>query len=127
MTNRWTTFTDEGMFCSPTVGTDIRSAPCESSTDVFFMLDNMPAKGEATQEEVEIVTQVVRTLNLGRNAGSVSVLVNAQGSSNPSIVDDNNVQLNTPLYALAYNTTSSQCASCRAAWFDNSQSIHTNC
>lgn len=83
----------------------------------------MPAEGTGNREEIEIITQVVKTLNLGKDAGSVSVLVNAQGSSNPSIVDENNMQLNPPLYALAYNTTSSQCASCRAAWFDNSQYI----
>ena len=112
---------DEREFCTPQVGTDIKSAPCESSADVFFMLDNMPAQGGGTAEEIEIVTQVVKRLNLGRNAGSVTVLVNAIGSSNPSIVDDNNVQLNPPLFALAYNTTSSQCASCRAAWYDNSK------
>ena len=110
--------TEEREFCTPQTGTDIRSSPCESSSDVFFMLDNMPAEGSSV-EEIEIVTQVVKTLNLGRNAGSVSVLVNAQGSSNPSIVDDDNLPLNPPLYALAYNTTSSQCASCRTAWFDN--------
>ena len=81
----------------------------------------MPAQGGGNEEEIEIVTQVVKTLNLGRNAGSVTVLVNAQGQPNPSLVDDNNVQLNPPLYTLVYNTTSSQCASCRTAWFDNSQ------
>ncbi len=115
--------TEEREFCNPPVGTDIRSFPCESSADVFFMLDNMPAEGTGNREEIEIITQVVKTLNLGRDAGTVSVLVNAQGSSNPSIVDENNVPFNPPLYALAYNTTSSQCASCRAAWFDNSQYI----
>jgi len=100
----------------------MKSAPCESSADVFFMLDNMPAQEVGNKEEIEIITQVAKTLNLGRNYGSVSVLVNSQGSSNPSIVDENNQPINVPLYAIAYNTTSSQCASCRAAWFDNSTS-----
>jgi hypothetical protein len=117
---------EERDFCNPPVGTDMRSFPCESSADVFFMLDNMPAEGTGNREEIEIITQVVKTLNLGKDAGSVSVLVNAQGSSNPSIVDENNMQLNPPLYALAYNTTSSQCASCRAAWFDNRQTSITD-
>ena len=91
------------------------------------MLDNSPAQGaqgshvDGMKEEIEIITQVVKSLNLGRNAGSVTIVVNSQGSANPNIVDENNVQLNPPLYALAYNTTSSQCATCRAAWFDNSQ------
>lgn len=112
---------EERDFCNPSTGVDIKTAPCESASDVFFMLDNMPAEGIGNKEEIEIITQVVKTLNLGRSAGSVSVLVNSMGSYNPAIVDDNNQPINPPLYALAYNTTSSQCASCRTAWFDNRQ------
>ena len=117
----WLSSLEERDYCNPIVGTDIKTMPCESSADVFFMLDNMPAEEQGNKEEIEIITQVAKGLSLGRNAGSISVLVNAQGMSNPSIVDDNNQQLNPPLYALAYNTTSSQCASCRAAWYDNSE------
>ncbi|XP_054166899.1 uncharacterized protein LOC128964334 [Oppia nitens] len=114
---------DERTFCMQGLtGSDIKTAPLETSADVLFMLDNMGARGQAFDEELELITRVSRSLYLSRTGGSISVLVNSQGVNNlPNIVDDNNQQLNTPLYALAYNTTSSQCATCRAAWFENNQ------
>ena len=111
---------EERDYCTTTsVGTDYKSATIETSTDVFFMLDNMPAEGEGFDEEIKMVTNIARQLSLGRNAGSVTVLVNSQMQNNIDLVDDNGFQINTPMYAIAYNTTSSQCASCRTAWFDN--------
>ncbi|CAG2121324.1 unnamed protein product, partial [Medioppia subpectinata] len=113
---------DERDYCTATsLGTDLNAASVETTADVFFLLDNMPAMGEGFDEEVNVVTNVVRRLTLGRNAGSVTVLVNSQMQNDVNLVDDYGNQILTPLYALAYNTTSSQCASCRTAWYDNSQ------
>ena len=108
---------DDTEFCTLQISTDIKSAPCESASDVFFLID---IQGRI-DEQIAFVTEIVRNLDLRRNAGSVTILANTQSiGSIPGLVDENNLPIVVPLNPLAYNTTSSQCASCRVAWIDNS-------
>ena len=108
---------DDNEFCTMQISTDIKSAPCESASDVFFLID---IQGRI-DEQIAFVTEVVRNLDLRRYGGAVTVLANTQSNGSiPDQVDENNLQIVVPLNPLAYNTTPSQCASCRVAWIDNS-------
>ena len=109
---------DDNEFCTLQISTDIKTAPCESASDVFFLID---IQGRI-DEQIAFVTEIVRNLDLRRYAGSVTILANTQSiGSIPGLVDENNLPIVVPLNPLAYNTTSSQCASCRVAWIDNSK------
>lgn len=104
-------------YCKPSKETDIRYAPCEAVSDVLFLID---IQGRFDQQIV-FLTEVIRNMDLRRNGGSVTVLANTH--YNQSIfdyVDENKMTNFTPLTPLAYNTTISQCASCRVAWFNKS-------
>ena len=106
-------------FCSSSIQPDIKLAPCETVSDAIILID---IQGQR-EEQITFITEVIRNLDLRRNGGAVTVLVNTHlNGSIPDLIiaDDNNLPINVPLTPLAYNTTSSQCASCRIAWFDNS-------
>ena len=109
---------DDNEFCTLQISTDIKSAPRESASDVFFLID---IQGPSNKQ-ITFVSEIVRNLDLGRNAGSVTILVNAQSNGSiPDIVDENNLPIVVPLNSLAYNTTSSQYASCRVTWIHKSK------
>ena len=104
-------------YCEPLKETDIKYVPCESANDVFFLID---IQGKF-DEQTAFITEVIRNMDLRRYSGSVTVLANTQ--YNQSIfdyIDENKMTIFTPLTPLAYNTTKSQCASCRVAWFNKS-------
>lgn len=99
----------DGDYCYPTNETDTKFIPCEGSSDVFFMID---IRGDL-DEQAAFVTELVRYLDLRRNGGSVTVLTNTQSNESfPELFDDYNLPIKVPFSALAYNTTSSQRASC---------------
>ena len=108
---------DDNEFCTLQISTDIKTAPCESASDVFFLID---IQGQI-DEQIAFVTEVVRNLDLRRYGGAVTVLTNTQSIGSIPPQDQNNLPIVVPLNPLAYNTTSSQCASCRVAWIDNSK------
>lgn len=92
----------ENGYCKPSRDNEIKSAPCEAASDVFFLID---IQGNF-DEQITFVTEVVRNLDLRRNGGAVTVLANTQ--SNGSIldfVDENNITTFVPLTPLAYNIT----------------------
>lgn len=104
-------------YCEPLKETHIKYVPCEAANDVFFLID---IQGKL-DEQVAFITEVVRNMDLRRYGGSVTVLTNTQ--YNQSIfdyIDENKMTIFAPLTPLAYNTTTSQCASCRVAWFNKS-------
>ena len=106
-------------FCTSLIQPDINSAPCEAVSDAIILID---IQGQR-EEQITFITEVIRNLDLRRNGGAVTVLANSQLNGSISdliITDDNNLPINISLTSLVYNTTSSQCASCRIAWFDNS-------
>lgn len=102
---------DDNDFCTPPVQNDIISAPFEASSDVFIMID---VNGQI-DEQSTFITELVRHLDLRPHGSSVTILANAY--SNGPIPDRNNYPT---LTSIAYNTTSSQFASCRVIWFDKS-------
>lgn len=108
--------------CEGTFSSDIRSKPVESVLDALFLLDiNRHCTQNGDCPQALYVSQLVKNLKLGRNLGTVSVLFNARGVDSPNLVDDEMNPVSTPLYSVLYNSTSNECASCKAAFFDSSK------
>lgn len=108
--------------CANPVTSDIQSRPCESSVDMFFLLDKQERCDDKSGycKAANVVSALTKGLLFGRNVGgTVSVLYNAKSVTNPSLVDDEKrpIVMNG-LYATLFNSTSNQCASCRALYSD---------
>jgi hypothetical protein len=115
---------DEVSLCQETIiSSDIKSKPVESLTDALFVLDiNQRCTPDVEPcNQAAYVDILTKNLKLGRNFGSVSVLFNARGVESPgNLVDDEMKPVVTPLYSILYNSTSNECASCKASNYDSS-------
>lgn len=94
----------------------------ESIVDALFVLDITQTCSQSAQcSQAAYVEVLTKYLKLGRNFGSVSVLFNARGVESPNLVDDEMRPVLTPLYSTLYNSTSNECASCKASNYDSSE------
>lgn len=88
---------------------------CETSSDVFVMVDNNVQQYAKLQ--LEFVTSLLVKLQSVNYLGTTTVFTNALRGYDSDQVSDRGEDLRIPLHILAYNTTSVQQATCRLAWY----------
>lgn len=105
--------------CLGEFNNDIKNKPLESTVDAVFVLDITRKCTEDVEcNQAVYVSSLAQKLKLGRGLGSVSVLFNARGVDNPTLVDEEMKPVVTPLYSVLYNSTSNECAGCKSANYD---------
>jgi len=110
-------------YCNRPSGTLDKNAPCETPSDVFFVIDGQSA--DKLQISGDIVSSISGNLNnIRREGGTVSIFFNSYGknSVNP------NIQLPSgpgdwPLVAASFNSTNTGCSTCRINDFTQCNSI----
>lgn len=100
---------------------DIKDQPCETNSDVFFLLDVIKTcRPKQFCRQASMVRKLSKNLNMKRNHGSISIFYNAESMMNPYLLDDQMRIISPPLYSVLYNSTSSECAACKALYGDTS-------
>lgn len=91
----------------------------ESNVDAIFLLDGSQTcvKDSTKCLQASAVSLLTKPLTLGNHFGSVSLFYNSKGVDRPV----SGVPVLTDLYASLYNSTSNQCASCKALYTDASK------
>jgi len=110
-------------YCNRPSGTLDKNAPCETPSDVIFVIDGQ--NSDKLQISGDIVSSILANLNNFRiQGGTVSIFFNSLGknSVNP------NIQLPSgpgdwPLTAASFNSTNTGCSSCRINDFTQCNSI----
>ena len=95
---------------------NIGNDQCETTSDVFIMIDNNAF--EYKQFHLEAISRLLVELKSLEFLGQITVLVNAQRGFDSEIMTLNSRNMEMPLHLLAYNTTSVEKATCRLAWYN---------
>ena len=107
--------------CNPQYFNDIKSKPIETIIDTLFLLDiTQKCTQDVRCNQAASVQGLVKNLKLGRNFGSTSIVFNARGVENSDLVGDDEMnRIVTPLFSNLYNSTSNECAACKASNYDS--------
>ncbi|OTF72889.1 hypothetical protein BLA29_000066 [Euroglyphus maynei] len=123
---------EEKNLCYETITNNIKEQQCESKANTFFILDisqscnqknNQNQDDQLCLKQATYINELTKNMRMKRNSGSISVLYNARPVENPTLVDDRMMPINTSLYSVAYNSVSSECASCKAIYGDTGKKI----
>lgn len=105
--------------CSRLNSVQYGNTQCETSSDVFVMVDNNVHIYARMQ--LEFVTSLLSKLQSVHYLGTATVLANALRGFHSDQVSLRPEDQKIPLHLLAYNTTSVQLATCRLAWYPYSE------
>lgn len=103
--------------CSRMSNLDYGEDQCETTSDIFIMIDNNVLKYSYFQ--LELIKNLLVKLKSLNYLGTITVLANAHSGYSPDIqqMSTNFNNLRIQLHLIAYNTTSIEQATCRLAWY----------
>lgn len=103
--------------CARMSNLDYGEDQCETTSDIFVMIDNNVLKYSYFQ--LELIKNLLVKLKSLNFLGTVTVLANAYAGYSPDIQQMNTDfhNLRIQLHLIAYNTTSIEQATCRLAWY----------
>ncbi|XP_054165656.1 uncharacterized protein LOC128963183 [Oppia nitens] len=106
-------------FCNRPGGQIDKSAPCETPSDVIYIIDG--SDGNKLRQSAEIVAQINANLgNIRPYGGSINIFLNSKGGRNDVNSGVMLPQGDWPLTPVAFNMSAAGCSQCRIDDFNTS-------